>query len=43
MKAFKDQFLYLSDPSLFSDDLADAEVLLLVVHRIQKLNDNFFG
>ena len=43
MKAFEDRSLYLSDPSLFSNDLADVKGQLLVVHRIQKLNDNFFG
>ena len=43
MKAFEDRFLYLFDPSLFSNDLADVEGQLLVVHRIRKLNDNFFG
>ena len=43
MITFESRFLYLSNPSLFSDDLADVEGLLLVVHRIQMLNDNFFG
>ena len=43
MKAFIDRFLYLSDPSSFSNDLADVEGQPLVVHKIRKLSDNFFG
>ena len=43
MIIFEFRFLYLSNPSLFSDDLADVGGQPLVVHRIQMLNDNFFG